>query len=275
MPELPEVETVCQNLLPYLQGHTIEKITLRRENLRFAFAPDFAKHLQGRTITRLARRAKFLVAELDNDTDWIMHLGMSGRFLTKKKPYQPSKHDHVLIDMCQGNTQIIYNDPRRFGFMDLCPRKPQQCKWRKNLGPEPLGNAWQGKDLHDVLQNSRAPIKTALLNQSVVAGLGNIYVCEILYRASLSPFRLANTLQAQDCDTVVQVTRDVLRKAILVGGSSLKDFTHTNGEAGYFQHEFDVYGRENQSCQTPKCTAHIKRQAQAGRSSFYCPQCQN
>ena len=284
MPELPEVETVRAGLSPHMEGAQFTRVTLGRPDLRFPFADNFAGRLQGATLTRLSRRAKFLMAELSSGETLIMHLGMSGRFtideggakLTPGEFTHPQatnpKHDHVIFDMSSG-ARIVFNDPRRFGFMELFA-KGQAIERLAHLGPEPLSNAWDGEALAAALAGRRTPIKTALLDQRRVAGIGNIYVCEALHRAHVSPLRKADSLSAQDCQRLTATIRDVLTEAIEAGGSSLRDFHGAGGELGYFQHRFGVYDREGDTCSEPTCNAVIERIVQGGRSTFFCPTCQ-
>ena len=278
MPELPEVETVRRGLAPVMEGAVFSKVTLNRPNLRFPFDPDFIKRVQGQRLTRLSRRAKFLQAELSSGERLFMHLGMSGRFIvegnaalsnfTHEHAANP-KHHHVIFEMDNG-TVITFNDPRRFGFMELVSA---DAPYRlDHIGPEPLGNAFSGPVLRDALKGKKSKIKAALLDQRIVAGLGNIYVCEALYRTGISPRRAAGRLKVAETDNLAAHIKDVLSEAITAGGSSLRDFSNTDGKLGYFQHSFDVYGREGEPCNN--CDAPIKRIVQSGRSSFFCGACQ-
>ncbi|NBS01181.1 MAG: bifunctional DNA-formamidopyrimidine glycosylase/DNA-(apurinic or apyrimidinic site) lyase [Rhizobiales bacterium] len=274
MPELPEVETVRRGLEPVMTGVKLLHVEQRRANLRFAFPPDFVARLEGRTITALERRAKYLLGALDSGEVLMIHLGMSGRmtihppdakdtatvgdFHHRQAHY--AKHDHVVFHLAN-NHHVIYNDPRRFGFMVLIGKgelatHPLLC----DLGPEPLGNSFDAGKLAEALSGSTAPLKSALLDQKKIAGLGNIYVCEALHRAGLSPFRPAGTA--------------VLQEAVAAGGSTLKDYAQADGSLGYFQHAFRVYDQEGQACPTQGCNGRIERQVQAGRSSFFCAACQ-
>jgi len=281
MPELPEVETVCRGLAPVMQNASFVRVEQRRENLRIAFPPDFAGRLEGRTITSLWRRAKYILAELDSGEVLLMHLGMSGRFTIEKTPQaatgkEHGRHDHVVFHMSNGAV-ITYNDPRRFGLMTLFDaREMPTHRLLKDIGIEPLGNELSGIFLAQCFKNKKANLKAALLDQKNIAGLGNIYVCEALYRSSLSPLRLAATLYkpVARAEALASAIRDVLNDAIAAGGSSLNDYVQTNGELGYFQHSFDVYGREGEKCRRKNCSGQIKRINQSGRSSFYCPKCQ-
>ena len=282
MPELPEVETVRRGLAPVMEGHRIARATLKRADLRWPFPPDMAARLTRRRVTVLRRRSKYILADLDSDESLLIHLGMSGRMLVSGDPTgdflhthaTPEKHDHVILDMDNG-ARITFNDPRRFGAMDLLPTAAQEAHpLLASLGPEPLGNAFDEPYLIAALRGRRAPVKAALLDQGILAGLGNIYVCEALYRAGISPRRKAGRIAASRVAALVPVIRQVLRDAIAAGGSSLRDHRRTDGELGYFQHRFDVYGREGAPCRTPGCSGTVRRIVQSGRSSFYCPRCQ-
>lgn len=289
MPELPEVETVRQGLSPAMEGQVIERLEQRRPNLRFPFPKNFAGRLTGRRVMRLGRRAKYLLIHLDDETVLISHLGMSGRFTicmadgpptSSETPDGSGAHDHIVFHMGSG-TRIVYTDHRRFGYMDLVPEEDlATCKHLAGLGPEPNGNSFSSESLTQALRGKRSPIKSALLDQSVVAGLGNIYVCEALYRARISPRRLAYTIAGKGpqpsarTERLVPAIRDVISEAIQAGGSSLRDYAQADGELGYFQHSFQVYGREGEACLTPGCAASVTRIVQSGRSSFYCSSCQ-
>lgn len=278
MPELPEVETVRKGLAPVMEGAVFSKVTLNRPDLRFPFDPDFIARVEGQTLVKLSRRAKFLQAELSSGERLFMHLGMSGRFIIEGDPALVNfvhehaanpKHHHVVFQMDNGAT-ITFNDPRRFGFMELVAR---DAPYRlDHIGPEPLGNSFSGPVLRAALKGKKSKVKAALLDQRVVAGLGNIYVCEALYRTGISPRRAAGRLKVAETDTLAAHIKDVLAEAIAAGGSSLRDFSNTDGKLGYFQHSFDVYGREGAPCK--KCDAAIKRIVQSGRSSFFCGACQ-
>jgi formamidopyrimidine-DNA glycosylase len=273
MPELPEVETVCRGLEGPLVGRRLDKITQRRANLRWPFPVDFAKRLEGRRILRLHRRAKFILADLDDGWVWMTHLGMSGRmYIHQGLAPEPGKHDHILIETDGGHT-VVYQDHRRFGMMDLVPAdKLDEHRLLRNIGPEPLGNQFDGISLSDALRGRRTPIKSALLDQKIVAGLGNIYVCEALFYAGISPRRLATSVAGRRAERLVPAIRDVLTRAIAKGGSTLRDYVQASGELGYFQHEFSVYGREGEPCH--HCQKPITRLVQAGRSTFFCSKCQ-
>ncbi|MGI3184771.1 bifunctional DNA-formamidopyrimidine glycosylase/DNA-(apurinic or apyrimidinic site) lyase [Nioella aestuarii] len=286
MPELPEVETVRRGLAPVMEGERIRKADIRRPDLRWPFPPDMAARLTGARVDRLRRRSKYILADLDTGETLLIHLGMSGRMLVsgaqgRDMPGQfhhdhpaPEKHDHVVLDM-EGGARITFNDPRRFGAMDLMETALQDTHpLLSAIGPEPFGNAFDGPYLAARLKDRKMPIKSALLDQRIVAGLGNIYVCEVLFRAQISPKRQAGRIATQRCEALVPIIRDVLSEAIEAGGSSLRDHRQTDGELGYFQHNFQVYGREGAPCATPGCSATIRRIVQSGRSSFYCPSCQ-
>ncbi|WP_029077053.1 bifunctional DNA-formamidopyrimidine glycosylase/DNA-(apurinic or apyrimidinic site) lyase [Kaistia adipata] len=288
MPELPEVETVRQGLAPTMEGAVIERLEQRRPDLRFPFPDRFAERLTGRRIEGLGRRAKYLLADLDDGAVVIMHLGMSGSFRIEEgplaEPETPGEfhhprgkalaHDHIVFHLSNGK-RVVYNDPRRFGFMDLVPRAEiATARHLAGLGIEPVGNAFDGKVLHDLFAAKKAPLKAALLDQSLVAGLGNIYVCEALHMSGLSPERAAGTLTAKAAERLATAIRDVLGAAIAAGGSSLRDHRQANGELGYFQHSFRVYDREGEPCPNLSCTGVIERKVQSGRSTFYCARCQ-
>ena len=282
MPELPEVETVRRGLLPVLEGHVIARAQVNRPDLRWPFPPDMAARLTGARVVRLGRRSKYLLAELSTGETLIVHLGMSGRILVSGDPLgrfvhdHPAalRHDHVVLDI-EGGARVTFNDPRRFGAMDLVATDRAGAHWLlAGLGPEPLGNGFSEGYLVARLAGRQMPIKAALLDQRIVAGLGNIYVCEALHRAGISPRRKAGRISAARLARLVPAIRGVLSEAIAAGGSSLRDYRHTDGELGYFQHNFRVYGRAGAPCPTPGCGGTIARLVQSGRSSFYCPQCQ-
>jgi formamidopyrimidine-DNA glycosylase len=290
MPELPEVETVRLGLQPAMEGFKIARAVANRENLRFPLQKDFAARLTGQTVTGLGRRAKYLLADLSSGDVLLMHLGMSGSFRVlaadgETAPgdfhYPRSEdrtHDHVVFEMSSG-ARVIFNDPRRFGFMKVFSRADIETEPHlKGLGPEPLGNAFDAAMLARACAGKQTSLKAALLDQRVVAGLGNIYVCEALFRAHLSPKRKASTLadrKGGPTDHAIRLTdaiRAVLGEAIKAGGSSLRDHRQTSGELGYFQHSFKVYDREGEPC--PGCGGVVKRFVQNGRSTFWCPGCQ-
>ncbi|SOH94798.1 DNA-(apurinic or apyrimidinic site) lyase [Monaibacterium marinum] len=291
MPELPEVETVRRGLTPVMQGRVIVHADIRRPDLRWPFPERMAERLTGARIERLNRRSKYILMDLDRGETLIVHLGMSGRMLiagpsdtstsgtTTPGAFHhhhpaPAKHDHVVFDMEDG-TRISFNDARRFGAMDLVATDAlDEHKLIAVLGPEPFDNMFSESYLAAKLAGRATPIKSALLDQRIVAGLGNIYVCEALWRAGISPTRQARDITSRQIATLTRIIRDVLNDAIAAGGSSLRDYRQANGELGYFQHSFAVYGREGEPCRTPGCTARIERLVQSGRSSFHCPVCQ-
>lgn len=282
MPELPEVETVRRGLQPVMEGHVIARADVRREGLRWPFPERMGERLTGVRVERLRRRSKYILADLSTGETLLIHLGMSGRMLISGSPLgkfhhehpAPEKHDHVVLDMDTG-ARITFNDARRFGAMDLFPTGDDDTHpLLAKLGPEPLGNAFNEDHLMAALAGKNSPIKTALLDQHIVAGLGNIYVCEVLYRAGINPKRKAGKISAAKVAGLVPIIREVLDEAIASGGSSLKDYRQADGELGYFQHAFRVYGREGEPCRTAGCSGTIRRIQQGGRSSFYCPVCQ-
>jgi formamidopyrimidine-DNA glycosylase len=277
MPELPEVETVRKGLTPVLEGQRLSRVVQRRPDLRFPFPDRFVERLTGRRVVSVDRRAKYLLLRLDDGQVLIGHLGMSGRMTIFEKADTlpaPGPHDHVVFETDAGAT-IIYTDPRRFGFMDLVnPGELDSHKMLSKLGPEPLSNVFNGPTLALALKDRNSPIKSALLDQTVVAGLGNIYVAEALFRSGLSPRRKARTVQGRRAEKLVGMIRAVLLEAIEAGGSSLKDHRQTSGELGYFQHSFAVYGRAGEACPGCDCdvaqTGGIRQIVQSGRSTFYC-----
>jgi formamidopyrimidine-DNA glycosylase len=292
MPELPEVETVRRGLQPVMEGVRIARVEARRGDLRFPLQKDFIARLEGHTVTGLGRRAKYLMADLDSGDVLLMHLGMSGSFrvghggreTVQGEFHHPRSedraHDHVVFHMASGDV-VSFNDPRRFGSMKIVARGDLETEpLLRGLGPEPLGNAFDAAMLAAACAGKTTSLKAALLDQRVVAGLGNIYVCEALFRAHLSPKRLASTLaDRHDAPTdrarhLVQAIHAVLNAAIKAGGSSLRDHRRTDGELGYFQHSFQVYDREGEPCKTPGCGGTVKRFTQNGRSTFWCPKCQ-
>jgi formamidopyrimidine-DNA glycosylase len=292
MPELPEVETVRRGLQPAMEGSKILKAEARRKDLRFPFQKDFIKRLEGQTVTGLGRRAKYLMADLTSGDVLVMHLGMSGSFRvveggTATTPGQfhyprneDRAHDHVVFHMSSGSA-VIFNDPRRFGYMKIIARKALEDEpLLKGLGPEPLGNEFDAAMLAHSCAGKKTSLKAALLDQRVVAGLGNIYVCEALFRSHLSPKRPASTLAdkkeqpTEHAKRLVTSIHAVLNQAIKAGGSSLRDHRQTSGELGYFQHSFQVYDREGEKCQSAGCGGIVKRFTQNGRSTFWCPKCQ-
>jgi formamidopyrimidine-DNA glycosylase len=282
MPELPEVETVRRGLLSVMEGRVITYAAINRPDLRWPFPVGMAARLTGKRVLALRRRSKYILADLDSGETLIIHLGMSGRMLISGAMLggfhhdhpAPAKHDHVVLDI-EGGARITFNDARRFGSMDLIATDVADSHLLlRNLGPEPLGNAFSGPYLLDRLKSRNTPIKSALLDQSIVAGLGNIYVCEVLFRAHINPARKAGQIAVARVASLVPIIRDVLADAIDAGGSSLRDYRQADGELGYFQHAFKVYGREGEPCVTAGCTSTIARIVQSGRSSFFCPTCQ-
>jgi formamidopyrimidine-DNA glycosylase len=280
MPELPEVETVRRGLSPMMEGKTFLRVEQRRPDLRFPFPARFAERLTGQTVLHLGRAAKFLKAELSSGEMLVMHLGMTGRFTIDGAPTasfaadtgDEPKHDHVVFHL-EGGVRITYNDPRRFGFMELWPVAQFDAYPRlKKLGPEPLSNGFSASYLNEVLTGRQTPIKAALLDQAVVAGLGNIYVLEALFRAGVSPKRKAASVVGLRAERLAPAINAVIAEAIEAGGSSISDFAATDGSLGYFQHSFDVYDREGKPCKA--CSEPIKRIVQSNRSSFYCGKCQ-
>jgi formamidopyrimidine-DNA glycosylase len=275
MPELPEVETVRMGLVPALEGQKFVHVEARRGDLRVPFPKDFAKRLTGRRVERLWRRAKYLLADLDNGETLVIHLGMSGRMAVHKGPHSNlGKHDHVVMDT-DAPARIVFTDHRRFGLMTLIDTATiDDDKLFKGLGVEPLSEAFNAAYLADALAGKKTPIKSALLDQRVIAGLGNIYVCEALFRAKISPKRLAAKVQKPSMAPLTHAIKTVLTAAIKAGGSTLRDYKKADGELGYFQHHFAVYGREGEPCPKKGCGGTIKRIVQSGRSTFYCPACQ-
>lgn len=282
MPELPEVETVRRGLLPAMEGVKIVDAAVNRPNLRWTLPENMAVRLTGATVTALRRRSKYILADLDSGETLIIHLGMSGRMLISgvavgefvHEHPAPQKHDHVVLNMENG-ARVTFNDARRFGHMDLGETATLEDHWLvSSIGPEPFGNGFNESYLVQAIKDRASPIKTVLLDQRVVAGLGNIYVCEVLHRAKISPIRRASNLSKKRIESLVPIIRDVLGEAIEAGGSSLRDYRQADGELGYFQHSFDVYGREGEACKREACEGIIARVVQSGRSSFYCPQCQ-
>jgi formamidopyrimidine-DNA glycosylase len=291
MPELPEVETVRRGLMPAMLGALIDKVELRRADIRFPFPAGFATRLSGRRIVDMSRRAKYLLFQLDSDETLIAHLGMSGSFRIEKTEASTSgeflyerskdpKHDHVVMFLDNGCV-VTYNDPRRFGFMDLAPSGALEEHPRlKGLGAEPLAPEFDANCLAKLFAGVRTSLKAALLDQKRIAGLGNIYVCEALFRARLAPSKPARILAdahgapSRATAAIAEAIRNVLEEAIEAGGSTLRDHRQTNGELGYFQHVFKVYDREGQPCVRERCRGIIARTVHSGRSTFYCPVCQ-
>lgn len=280
MPELPEVETVCRGLRGCLEGRTLARVEQRRGDLRWPLPANFAGRLEGRRVTRVDRRGKYVLVRLAPAADGaevlICHLGMSGRMVLAADPAAPrERHDHVLLTTDAG-AQVRFNDARRFGMMDLVAEPALDDHWLlRGLGPEPLGDGFDGPALACRLAGRRTPVKAAIMDQRVVAGLGNIYACEALFAAGLSPRRQAYTVQGGRAHRLADGIRTVLERAVAAGGSSLRDYVQTSGELGYFQHAWAVYDREGRAC--PRCDCDpaadggIRRIVQSGRSSFYCP----
>ena len=287
MPELPEVETVMTGLKPALEGHRFTHVEARRKDLRIPFPKDFAKRLNGRKIVRLWRRAKYIMADLDDGETLVIHLGMSGRMAVYAKnqthklgqfhydppPDEMGKHDHVVFDT-DAPARVVFNDHRRFGLMTLIDTdKVKSHKLFKDVGVEPLSKDFDAAFLKEAVKGKKTPIKSALLDQRLIAGLGNIYVCEALWRAKISPRRRASRVKPAEIEPLVKAIKDVLAEAVKAGGSSLRDHKQVHGELGYFQHHFAVYDRKGKLCQRAD-DGVIKRIVQSGRSSFYCPVCQ-
>ncbi|MEM1150058.1 MAG: bifunctional DNA-formamidopyrimidine glycosylase/DNA-(apurinic or apyrimidinic site) lyase [Pseudomonadota bacterium] len=280
MPELPEVETVRRGLAPAFEGRRIVRLDVNRPDLRFPFPDHFVERVTGARIERLGRRAKFLAMDLSSGETLVMHLGMSGRFTVADEKLGKfhhdtgtlPAHDHVVFHL-EDDVRVTYNDPRRFGFMEIWPTLSFETYPRLvDMGPEPLSNGFHADYLRAALAGKKTPIKAALLDQSVVAGLGNIYVCEALFRAGISPRRLASSIGPQRSARLAEQINAVIAEAIEAGGSSLRDFAAADGALGYFQHTFRVYDQEGEAC--PTCDSEVKRIVQSGRSSFYCGKCQ-
>lgn len=282
MPELPEVETVRRGLLPAMDGRIIERADVNRPDLRWPFPKNMAVRLTGQQVLGLRRRSKYILADLSSGESLLIHLGMSGRMQVSGVTIgnfhydhpEPAKHDHVVLHM-EGGARVTFNDARRFGAMDLLSTDAADShKLLAPIGPEPLGNEFSESYLYEALKNRNSPIKSVLLDQRIVAGLGNIYVCEVLHRAGISPTRKAKSISQQRISSLIPIIRDVLGEAIESGGSSLRDYRQADGELGYFQHNFRAYGREDAPCTTPECSGLIRRIVQSGRSTFYCATCQ-
>jgi formamidopyrimidine-DNA glycosylase len=292
VPELPEVETVRRGLLPVLEGRRVLALESRRPDLRFPLPERFAERVAGRRILSLERRAKYLLARLDSGEVLIMHLGMTGRFVIEagERTTEPGEfvtavgrhaaHDHVVFRI-EGDVTVTYNDIRRFGFMVMTPEADLAGHpLVRDLGIEPLGNALSGEAIARLFAGRTTPLKAALLDQRLIAGLGNIYVCEALHRAGLSPRRAAGSIARKDggptarADRLASEIRAVLEEALVAGGSTLRDFAHADGSLGYFQHRFKVYDREEEPCPSPRCTGVVRRIVQSGRSTFFCATCQ-
>ena len=282
MPELPEVETVLRGISPILEGNQIDYAQVNRPDLRRPFPNNLAKRLKNRRINFLHRRSKYILIDLSEGETLIMHLGMSGRIMISQKvagtfhhnTNHSQKHDHFVLHL-KDNHQLTFNDPRRFGVIDLLRTENLELSGMlSQIGPEPLSNSFNEAYFVSTLRLKKTNIKSALLDQRVVAGLGNIYVCEALFRAGISPKRQALRISHKKLSSLVPIIKEILLEAISSGGSSLRDFRNASGDLGYFQHSFDVYGREDQDCYNTECDSKIKRITQAGRSSFYCSNCQ-
>lgn len=296
MPELPEVETVRRGLAPVFEGAALTRVDQNRADLRFPFPQRFVDRLTGQTVTALSRRSKYLLADISSGDVLVMHLGMSGSFRVELPDDMVSpgefvhargkdpKHDHVVFHLTAADgrpARIIYNDPRRFGFMDLVARPElEEHPYFKTLGIEPLGNTLSGQVLADLFGGRKTSMKAVLLNQKLIAGLGNIYVCEALWRSGISPKRSAGTLvtktgrPTKKADALAGHIRETLEDAIRAGGSTLRDHAQADGTLGYFQHSFAVYDREREPCRKPDCDGIVSRIVQSNRSTFYCPACQ-
>jgi len=278
MPELPEVETVRLGLLPHLEGKRVTVAQAFSPKLRLPIPTDFAKRLTGRKFETLRRRAKYILMDIDDGWSMLLHLGMSGQVLVSKpdpaKSYAPEKHEHFYFETGDG-IRVVYRDPRRFGLVTFTKTEDlEQHPLLAYLGAEPLSNAFSGPVLKTALAGKKVNIKQALLDQKVVAGLGNIYVSEALYRAGIHPMRKAGSITLARVEDLSQTIRAVLQEALKSGGSSLKDYVHVDGELGYFQHRFDVYDRAGHACRTGACSGVVRRIVQGARSTFYCPRCQ-
>jgi len=270
MPELPEVETVRRGLALKMTGRRITHAELHRQDLRRPFPPMLAKRLAGAAVGKLKRRGKYLLIELDDSGTLLLHLGMSGRITTGDATTPHARHDHVVLTLDDG-TVVRFNDARRFGLIDYIKRGEEAAHpLLADMGPEPLEPGFDGAYLSKALAGKMTPIKAALLDQRVVAGLGNIYVCEALYRAGISPRRLAGTVAGTRADKLATAIKNVLSEAIEAGGSSLRDYVQTDGELGYFQHHWAVYGREGEPCPGCTCAEGVRRIVQSGRSTFFC-----
>ena len=282
MPELPEVETVKRGLEEFIINESIKEVYLSKFNLRFPWPKDFVSKIVGKKIISIKRRAKYIIIGLTDNYSIIAHLGMSGSYKVLKKgevqDYIILKHDHLIIDL--DNFKIVYNDPRRFGYIDLTNQDPETHKFLSSLGPEPLSNYFNADNLAETLLNKNKPIKNALLDQNIVSGLGNIYVCEALFRSKINPKKNCSKLVTskgkprKNLILLVKKINEVIKEAIEAGGSSLRDFSNTSGKMGYFQSSFNVYNRENEKCLLDSCDGVVKRIIQSGRSTFFCSRCQ-
>ena len=282
MPELPEVETVKRGLEEFIINESIKKVYLSKFSLRFPWPKDFVSKIVGKKIISIKRRAKYIIIGLSDNYSIIAHLGMSGSYKVLKKgevqDYIILKHDHLIIDL--DNFKIVYNDPRRFGYIDLTNQDPETHKFLSSLGPEPLSNYFNADNLAETLLNKNKPIKNTLLDQNIVSGLGNIYVCEALFRSKINPKKNCSKLitskgkPRKNLILLVKKINEVIKEAIEAGGSSLRDFSNTSGKMGYFQSSFNVYNRENEKCLLGSCNGVVKRIIQSGRSTFFCSKCQ-
>ena len=282
MPELPEVETVKRGLEEFIINESIKEVYLSKFNLRFPWPKDFVSKIVGKKIISIKRRAKYIIIGLSDNYSIIAHLGMSGSYKVLKKgevqDYIILKHDHLIIDL--DNFKIVYNDPRRFGYIDLTNQDPETHKFLSSLGPEPLSNYFNADNLAETLLNKSKPIKNTLLDQNIVSGLGNIYVCEALFRSKINPKKNCSKLitskgkPRKNLILLVKKINEVIKEAIKAGGSSLRDFSNTSGKMGYFQSSFNVYNRENEKCLLGSCNGVVKRIIQSGRSTFFCSKCQ-
>ena len=282
MPELPEVETVKRGLEEFIINESIKEVYLSKFNLRFPWPKDFVSKIVGKKIISIKRRAKYIIIGLSDNYSIIAHLGMSGSYRVLKKgevqDYVILKHDHLIIDL--DNFMIVYNDPRRFGYIDLTNQDPEIHKFLSSLGPEPLSNHFNADNLAETLLNKNKPIKNTLLDQNIVSGLGNIYVCEALFRSKINPKKNCSKLVTskgkprKNLILLVKKINEVIKEAIEVGGSTLRDFSNINGKMGYFQSSFNVYNRENEKCLLGSCDGAVKRIIQSGRSTFFCSKCQ-
>tara|TARA_B100000579_G_scaffold389118_1_gene362707 strand:+ start:1017 stop:1868 length:852 start_codon:yes stop_codon:yes gene_type:complete len=282
MPELPEVETVKRGLEEFIINESIKEVYLSKFNLRFPWPKDFVSKIVGKKIISIKRRAKYIIIGLSDNYSIIAHLGMSGSYKVLKKgevqDYIILKHDHLIIDL--DNFKIVYNDPRRFGYIDLTNQDPETHKFLSSLGPEPLSNYFNADNLAENLLNKNKPIKNTLLDQNIVSGLGNIYVCEALFRSKINPKKNCSKLVTskgkprKNLILLVEKINEVIKEAIEAGGSSLRDFSNTSGKMGYFQSSFNVYNRENEKCLLDSCDGVVKRIIQSGRSTFFCSRCQ-
>ena len=282
MPELPEVETVKRGLEEFIINESIKEAYLSKFNLRFPWPKDFVSKIVGKKIISIKRRAKYIIIGLSDNYSIIAHLGMSGSYKVLKKgevqDYIILKHDHLIIDL--DNFKIVYNDPRRFGYIDLTNQDPETHKFLSSLGPEPLSNYFNADNLAETLLNKNKPIKNTLLDQNIVSGLGNIYVCEALFRSKINPKKNCSKLitskgkPRKNLILLVKKINEVIKEAIEAGASSLRDFSNTSGKMGYFQSSFNVYNRENEKCLLGSCNGVVKRIIQSGRSTFFCSKCQ-